>query len=366
MSSRARLILLLGLAVACAVLVYWLARSGGQAEDQGQRIAARSDAQRPEIKPTLAQRPPLELPASTYTGGGASEGQVLVNGSWGAGAGQFGRRQAQESNPEGPMSLRVDSKGGVWILDQVNRRVQRFDAAGKALPPLSISGTTAQDLALTDDGRALVLDRLGPEPGVAVYDGEGRHMGRLDVVGGKVKEGGGITGVFAASGGTYVEDGHDDLVQVADADGKQSDLTETIPGRPTRDGKLYIKAGVIDKAAGRVYVQAHTLQKKLAWELPLNLTRPVLHLLLLDSDHKGRVYLGAEVGIEDPATHAMTDLATVVVRITAEGKLDGTLILPPSTADAAETFRPLVVGGDGTIYHMVASASGLKVTSYTF
>ncbi len=201
---------------------------------------------------------------------------------------------------------------------------------------------------------------------MAIYDGDGRRVGKLNVVGGKVKEGGGITGIFAASGGTYVEDGHDDLVRVGDAEGKQTDLSETIPGRPTRDGKLYIKAGVIDKAAGRVYVQAHDLQKKLAWELPLNLTRPVLHVLLLDSDLKGHVYLGAEVGIEDPTTHAMTDLATVVVRITPEGKLDGTLILPPSTADAAETFRPLVVGGDGTIYHMVASSSGLKVSSYTF
>lgn len=366
MSSRARLILLLLVAVACAALVYWLAQPGRDEAAPGQRITASADAQPHERQPTLARRPPLELPASTYSGSETSEGRVLVSGSWGAAGGQFGRRQAQESNPEGPMSLQVDSKGGVWILDQVNRRVQRFDAAGKPLPPLSLDGTTAQDLALTDDGGALILDRLGPEPGVAVYDGDGRRVGKLDVVGGKVKEGGGITGIFTASGGTYVEDGHDDLVQVADADGKQSDLSETIPGRPTRDGKLYIKAGVIDKAAGRVYVQAHDLQKKLAWELPLNLTRPVLHLLLLDSDLKGRVYLGAEVGIEDPATHAMTDLATVVVRITPEGKLDGTLILPPSTADAAESFRPLVVGGDGTIYHMVASASGLKVSSYTF
>jgi hypothetical protein len=211
-----------------------------------------------------------------------------------------------------------------------------------------------------------VLDRLGQRPGVQIYDADGRPGQRLRVVGGKIEEGGGITGLFVTAGGVYVEDGHDDLVRVSDGDGQQTDLQETIPGRPTRDGKLFIKAGVIDKAAGRVYVQAHDLGKQLAWELPLNLTRPVLHLLLLDSDLKGRIYLGAEVGVEDAVTHEMGELATLVVQIDAQGKLTGTLTLPPTTADAAETFRPLVVGDDGTIYHMVVTAQGLHISKYSF
>ncbi len=54
------------------------------------------------------------------------------------------------------------------------------------------------------------------------------------------------------------------------------------------------------------------------------------------------------------------DLASVLNHLT------GALNLPPSTADPAETFRPLVVADDGTIYHMVPTAGGLKVTAYSF
>ncbi len=81
MSSRARLILLLVVAAACAALVYWLARPGGKEAAQGQRSAASPDAQPPGVQPTLTQRPPLELPASTYSGSQSPEGRVLVSGS---------------------------------------------------------------------------------------------------------------------------------------------------------------------------------------------------------------------------------------------------------------------------------------------
>ncbi len=84
------------------------------------------------------------------------------------------------------------------------------------------------------------------------------------------------------AGGVDVGDVAD--VRVADGAGKPTGLNETIPGRLSRDGKLYLKARIIDKAEGRVYVQAHRRDGKLAWETPLNLGRPVLHLLLLDSD----------------------------------------------------------------------------------
>jgi len=364
MSPRARLALLLLLAAASGLLVYWLTRSTDTAKPASAAQAADARAHR---RPTSGGRlPALELPSSTFDDEASAAGRPLIRGAWGGGPGQFGRLEAAESNPEGPMSLGVDGKGGIWILDQVNQRLQRFDREGKPIGAIPLSGSTGQDLALTDDGKALVLDRLGQQPGVEIYGADGRMERRLNAVGGQIKEGGGITGLFSTPGGVYVENGHDDLVQVADAQGQQTDLQQTIPGRPTRDGQLYIKAGVIDKAAGRVYVQAHDLQKKLAWEIPLNLTRPVLHLLLLDSDLGGRIYLGAEVGLEDPQTHAMSDLATLIVRISKAGQLDGTLTLPPSTAEAAETFRPLAVGDDGTIYHMVVTPQGLQVTSYTF
>jgi hypothetical protein len=364
---RHRFLLLLALLAGSAALVWWLASDHAAA----QRKQSSSSPSRPD--PDTVHRVEryggsAGSPAAYVSyrlPSGSSSGRVVVQGSWGSGPGQFGRRPAEESNPEAPMSLFVDDRGNLSILDQVNRRVQRFDRSGVPLPSIPIPTETAQDL-LQDGERLLVLDRLGPEPGVQALDLEGNELFKLPVVGGSLREGGAITGLFSDTEGLYVENGHDDLVRVADAESNATDLQQTVPGRPSRDGRLYLKAGIIDEETGRVYLQAHDRQRELAWETPLSLGRPLLHLLLLDSDKQGQVYLGAEVGHEDPATYEIQELATLVVRLDNEGHLAGVLTLPPSTSDPAETFRPLAVDDEGRIYHLVPGESGLTVTVYEF
>ena len=264
------------------------------------------------------------------------------------------------------MGLTLDSKGGLLLLDQVNRRVLRLRGDGTPGAPLALGSDTVQDLAVGPDGQIAVLDRLGHPPGVDVLDPGGRRLRRLPVVGGRIKEGGAITGIFYGPGGQYVETDNDDLVRIADANGNPTDLEQTVPGRPSRDGKLYLKAGIASRPAGRVYVQAHHKDRKLVWETPLNIGRPVLQILMLDSDSAGNVYLGAEAGREDPQTHKMVDLATVVLRLSQQGQLTGALLLPPTTAAAAETFRPLAVSPDGRVYQMVPGPGGISVTVYSF
>lgn len=356
-----RLSLLLGGLVAAALLVWWLA-----AEEPPARAHRASDG--PRIGDRSGHRP---VPAGHEVqqagdriADNRATGRLVLRGGWGGGPGQFGRVEAPESNPEAPMALTLDPAGNLLVLDQANRRIQRFDPRGQLLGSLPLATVTAQDLVADGEGIA-VLDRLG-QPGVYRMGPDGSPRGRLPVVGGKIHEGGAITGLFSDADGLYVEQGHDDLVRVADAQGQAAGLQETIPGRPSRDGKLFLKAGVIEKQVGRVYVQAHDTSLKLAWETPLGLGRPLLHLLLLDSDSAGNVYLAGEVGQEDPATHDYVDLATLVVRLDDGGRLSGVLELPPSTTDAAETFRPLAVAADGTVYHMVPSQAGLTVTAYRF
>ncbi len=293
-------------------------------------------------------------------------GETVLSAGWGTAPDQMGRRVANESNPEAPMGIALDSRGGLLLLDQVNQRVLRLGRDGVAGSPLAINSSTAQDLAVGPDGKISVLDRHGRQPGIDLYDAGGRRLGRLDVVGGRVKEGGAITGLFHGPDGTYVETDNDDLVRVADKDGKPTDLEQTIPGRPSRDGKLYLKAGIASRPAGRVYVQAHRKDSTLVWETPLVLGRPVLQILLLDSDSAGNVYLGAEVGREDPKTHKLLDLATIVLRLSGAGQLTGALQLPPTTASAAETFRPLAVSPDGRVYQMVPGPKGITVKAYKF
>ncbi len=312
---------------------------------------------------------PIRIPVAA-TGAGAPT-QTLVRGGWGSGAGEFGHLPARESNPEGPMSAAALSDGGLLVLDQVNLRLQRYGRDGRLLGAQKIGSPTAQDLVVDGAGRTHVLSRHGEGTGIESYGPDGRLERKLTVVGGRVSEGGAITGLFSDRDGLYVETGNDELVRVADAKGEQTKLDETIPGRPTRDGRLYIRAGIIDKAGGRAYVQAHRADGSkppaLAWERPLTFAAPLLHILLLDSDREGRIYLGVETAQEDPVTHKLEEVATVAVRLDGSaGKLTGTLTLPATTEDPTERFRPLVVGEDGTLYQLLATPSGFAIAAHRF
>ena len=359
---RPRTVLLLSLLLLVAGVVYLLLRGGEMPEESTPSPTPARRTAPPAPRPAAAPDPGVGSASAQAEG----QGRELLRATWGSGPGQVGRRGGRESNPEGPMGLAVDSLGNLLVLDQVNGRVKRFGPRGEVLSSLGLNSKTGQDLLVDPLGRTLVLDRLGKNPGIEVHEPGGGPPRTVPITGGLIKEGGGITGLFADGDGVYVEDQHDDLVRVADNEGNAVAASKTIPGRPTRDGKLYLKAGIIDRASGRLYVQAHRKDGALAWETPVTLTLPVLHILLLGSDLQGNAYLGAEVGVEDPATQNLTDLATVVVRLDSAGQVTGTLTLPPTTTDPAETFRPLIVGTDGTIYHMVVGSKGIVVRVYRF
>jgi hypothetical protein len=93
---------------------------------------------------------------------------------------------------------------------------------------------------------------------------------------------------------------------------------------------------------------------------------PLLHVVMLDSDRAGNVYVAAEVGREsaDPPFE-LADVHIIAMRIGPGGAPRGQLRLPALTS-ADETFRPLTVDDDGVLYLMLAQDGGLQVLRYTF
>jgi hypothetical protein len=292
-------------------------------------------------------------------------GNVVVKGGWGSKPSDFGRRRDPESNPEGPMAIAAGANGELAVVDQINRRVDRYKD-GKLVATIPLGGDTVQDVALGTNGRTLLLDRLA-DKNVQVYDSNGKLLNELTLQGKGVPEGGGVTGVFADDDGIYVEREHAQVVRIADANGNADPDRPELIGRPSRDGRLLIAAAIGDRANGEIVVRGFDRRSgQPLFTQPIRVDEPILHIVMLDSDRQGNIYLAVDVGREAPQPpYPIVDEKIVIPRLSSTGAPRGAIEVPPFPS-ADESFRPITVADDGTIYVMTAAEGGLTVTRYTF
>ena len=276
---------------------------------------------------------------------------VLAVASWGDGPSDLGRTRAPESNPEAPMSLVANAAGEVFVLDQVNARVQVFDAKGKITRSIPIPTHTAQDLALDPRGGIALLDRL-VDKAVVFVDATGKETKRVAIVGDGIQEGGAATGLFATNDGFWIEVEHRSMVRVALPNGDPDLARTTIEGRRTIDGGPLLQAA---RDPSGFAVVSSSGQTPFLVRVPF--AEPVVQLEALESDAKGGVYLAAHLGIEQPiAPYTLIDQTVVVVALDAAGSELGRIEFPAPDAED-EQLRPIAIGPDGAVYHLHAGAT---------
>ncbi len=306
--------------------------------------------------------PPSVLPAHSPVAAGDPDRPwgPRVAASWGSGPGELGRSRPAEGNPEAPMSFAVANDGHLLALDQVNHRIALFNKAGVFERSLPVVQRVPQDIAIAPNGTIATLDRLG-DKNVAVMSSDGRLVGKLSLEGRGVPESGGVTGVFVDGSEVYVEYAHARLVRVGNTDGSVADDRNGIPGRPSRDGSLILSAGIADAKLGRVWVSAadrSTMNHRFTREV--RLLDALRNVVLLDSDRKGLIYLGAIVGGSRPNPSAMLQIACLD---SAQGNLmGGALVEIPQMPE--ETFRSMVVMDEGGVVIAVPSESGMQYWNY--
>jgi hypothetical protein len=182
-----------------------------------------------------------------------------------------------------------------------------------------------------------------------------------------VPEGGGVTGLFTDEHGVYVEREHGALVRIADENGVRDPARPELLGRPSRDGRLLLQAAIASRSVGEITVRAWNRgSSEPAWNRSVGLGQPLLHIVMLDSDRHGEVYVAAEVGHESPdPPYGIVDVGLVVTRLGPGGQARGQLTLPYSDGPE-EQFRPVVVDDEGGVYVMVVEPTGLRVVRYAF
>lgn len=282
----------------------------------------------------------------------APKSEQVFHARWGSAPGELGRRVANESSPEGPASFAVDGHGRAFVLDQVNGRVQVFES-GKAPRSLPVPSDTYQDVALTRSDGLVLLDRLSKES-VAFADASGKVTHEVPLVGKGVAEAGDVTGLFQRDDGTWVEVKHANLVKIADADGAPLEERTIAQGRFGAEGSQLraSKSGASSAFVAQKTDRGVEPLAKVEFELP------VWQLLELETDARGRVFLGASLLDERAeAPFDVLDAREVVVVLDPSGSELGRLDLPASTG-AEESFRRIRVGADGTVYHLAWDEHG--------
>lgn len=369
--TRSRALALAALIVFAAVL--FLLFRGNAA-----RVAAGGRAEEPVATAGARGAAAAARPGAPGQGAGAvavpsaqpgNSGRVFFKAGWGSGKDQLGHVKAEESNPQGPMALSVDRQGNVYVLDQVNGRISRFDKSGQLLSPLPVTQQAPRDLVVSPVGTVLVMDNLR-DNSIAVLNLDGKLIGELPVSGKNLPEGGSASGLFADSSGVYVGNEKGMALRIGDAAGAIDQDRPLLDGRPSRDGSSLLSMALIQASAGRFWVRAvdrATGQMKFMREYTL--ATPILTLILLESDLAGRIYTAASVGRERPSDPAgggggWDEVSIQLLCLGPLGEVRNVLALPVSTV-ADESVRDLSVTQDGVIFYMHRTEQGVELLQYS-
>lgn len=255
------------------------------------------------------------------------------------------------------MSL-IASGEGFLVLDQVNQRVTRWSRDGKAQVQLKLASDQAFDVAVAANGSVAVLDRL-VEKQVTLFDRDGRSIGALTLDPAVVGDTGSLTGVFVDGDEVLVEREHGPLIRVGTIQGGPLQDSTEIPGRPSRDGKLLLSAGIVNAKLGSVYIAVvDRATGEARFTRQLNYPGLITSIVALDSDRKGTLYLGVALDQGSASPTLVTCLEP------ARGNPLGSVALPTNDSPE-ETGKEITVTDDGRIIFAHRLDDGMAFESYT-
>lgn len=286
-----------------------------------------------------------------------ADARVVLRGPWGSGPGRFGKRD--EASRPGPMSIAVDAAGTVHVLDQVNRRVQRWSRQGTPLDSLPVDSETVEQIALAGAAVWGLVFEPGDQPGYRVnrYGAFGRRLSvRLD------RDVQPVTGLFVSgspqSPDLWVEQDHDTQVQVVRRGVAVSGPRRRVLGRPYR-GQPGVRLTARKLDQHRAVVLRVDPKEGTSRLFEVQTAIPLVAIQELDSDAGGAVYLGLYLAREGAAPdHAWYDQRKVVVAWRAGSAAQ---VVQMAHAQATDVFRPVAVGQDGALYQLQSTEQEVLV-----
>lgn len=113
------------------------------------------------------------------------EPELLLSASAGSGPGEFGwwfPSQGEDGEPILPSDFTVDREGNLWILDDVNNRIQKFTENGQFILSWDGGGKTIQrgaSLDADDEGNLYVITRLQKQLKITKLNGKAQEIDNI-------------------------------------------------------------------------------------------------------------------------------------------------------------------------------------------
>lgn len=289
--------------------------------------------------------------------------EVVFKTPWGSGETELNHMIPEEASPEAPMSFAIDNSGKIFVLDQVNKRVQVFDKTGEHIKTIPLLTYTCSDIDIGKSGNLFILDQWTGKA-VLLIDQEGNLLKKVELVGKGIAEVGGVWKMYSRKDGLWVAY-KDYIVRVCNAEGEPDKDRPMISGKLCRDGKNIIKAKKIGDIT--VTITRSLLGKSSIDKYTVYFDIPVMYITLVDIDDNGNIYLGVnllEESIGEGPPYSIEKSHEVVLILDKNGKEKQRIYMPVSTK-VEEVNRSFRVTPDGTIYQLVIEEEGATMWRYS-
>ncbi|MCP9456639.1 MAG: hypothetical protein NNA18_11095 [Nitrospira sp.] len=302
--------------------------------------------------------------------GGQNPGHALqtrttdvVRVKTGSGSDQIGVATPSEANPEGPMSFALGKDGEIYILDQLNSRIQVFEDGRwvRSIPIHADKAMHFKDVDLAPDGRIVLLANSyvkGREKNsLLLIDSHGKilhvyPLGDLEWVGEvQIVSEGKLAGIWVELEGCSV--------RIASLDGKATERV-FVPGKVLLNGQGFING----KRRGRVTATVSRSQNGFShWEREhtMHFDIAIDHLLGVWEDRNGRVYVGAF--LEGEQTAGRKKYSSEMIVFSSELEELGRFKLFVQNA-SHEIHRSVRVSPEGHVYQLSLNDQWVFIRKY--
>jgi hypothetical protein len=288
--------------------------------------------------------------------------EIVFKTPWGSGPTELNHNIPQEASPEGPMSFVVDDSGRIFVLDQVNKRVQVYSSAGKHMKTIPLPGLTFSDIDIGPSGNLFLLDQWRHRA-VLLIDDKGTVLKKVELAGKGITEMGCIWGMYSRHDGLWVECSGN-LVRICDASGGVDPERPMVRGIFSRDGSSLLTARKIGDITA--VVKRNRVGRSGTDTYTLYFDIPIFGMTVVGTDESGNIYLWVsllEESIEKGPPYSIEDSHGIVVVLDKMGKEKRRIYMPEPTR-AEEVVRSIRMTPDGTIYQLMLGEEGATMWRY--